>query len=456
MAGRGMSIGTRPAAPPATPARATSFVRSLAPPPGLWATYLFVAWTTFTTIDPIAVGPLPLKPFLLALALAVWFPHRSRTRIPFAVSVVVLALGVPLLWSLVAWFHPHPNAGIEPSPLQLTVEHASRFVYLLIYLPLADLTLRGDGRRGLALWVVPALALCALTWLLWILHNRLGVDIGVTRVSSDPSAPSKVGPLAGIVEVPGQGAGRMFFANQIVLLPAIGVLMALTLRGPSLDRRHRWWLLGALLFAIATMYPIHTRGLTIGVLAVLAVIAALSWPLGSVWPVALLGVIGSLLLFTTIDPRATAFLKGERSDASIQERVLQAPQLLDEWRRRPLLGSGLGATLPSGYFRTPTQPFSFELTYHALLFQTGIVGLIVILGVPLLAALRALLAIGRLPREERALAAGGAAGVAGLLVAGATNPYLISTFGMLAIAVALAVCARAVRLAASPRRPVHS
>ncbi len=103
--------------------------------------------------------------------------------------------------------------------------------------------------------------------------------------------------------------------------------------------------------------------------------------------------------------------------------------------------------LPSGYARSAGTPYSFELTYHAILFQNGIVGLLLILGVPLYAAGRALLAVTWLPREERALAIGGAAGLAGLLVAGATNPYLISTFGMMALAVTLAVCARAVYLA---------
>jgi hypothetical protein len=437
---------------PAAPGDITAFLRTLAPTPGMWGVYLFVTWTTFTTIDPISFGPLPFKPFLLVLALGLWFPHRSRMRIPFALPVIFVAVGVPIVWSIVATFYPHPNAGLDPSPTSMTIEQASRFVYLLIYLPLADAMIQDDGRRGIAVWVIPALGLCALTWLLYILYNRLGIDIGVSRVSSEPTAPSKVGPLAGIVEGSGVGTGRMFFANQIVLLPAIGVLMGLTLRGPSLEPRKRRWLLAALMFAIATLFPIHTRGITIGVLCVLVVVAGLSWRLGSIWPVALLGVLGGLLLFTSVDPRATSFLKGERSDASIQERVIQAPQLLEQWRRRPLLGSGLGATLPSGYARSAGTPYSFELTYHAILFQQGLIGLLVILGVPLAAALRSLLALSWLRREERALAIGGAAGIVGLLVAGATNPYLISTFGMLALAATLAVCARGVWLADATRQ----
>lgn len=191
---------------------------------------------------PVAAEAVPAR-----AALALWFPHRSGKPIPFAIPVVFVAIGVPIVWLIVASLYVHPYEGLSPSPLQLTIEHASRFVYLLIYLPIADAMINEDGRRGLAVWILPALALCVLTWVLWILYNRLGVDIGVSRVSTDATAPSKVGPLAGIVEAPGEGVGRMFFSNQIVLLPAIGVLMGLVLRGPSLDRRQRRILVAVLL-----------------------------------------------------------------------------------------------------------------------------------------------------------------------------------------------------------------
>jgi len=426
------------------------------PAHALWGTYVFVAWTTLTTIDPITVGPLPIKPLLLLLALATWYPYRSRIRIPFTTPVLFVAIGIPIVWSFVAIWYEHPYAGYSPSPVQLMTEHAGRFVYLLIYLPLADAVLQGDGRRGLALWIGPALALCALTWVLYLLNYRLGIDVGVSFVAEEGPARSRWGPLAGVIEAYGQGVGRTAFANQIVIIPAIAVLMGLGLglHGQS-ARRQRRLLLAGLLFALATLYPIHTRGITIGVFGMLVVIAILSGRIGSAWPIALLGVITALLFFGSLDPGASAFLKGDRSDLSTQQRLVQGPLLLAEWERRPLFGSGLGATLPSGYFRSASQPFSFELTYHAILFQNGIIGLALFLGVPLFAALQSLLAMRWLPRKERALAAAGAAGISGLLVACSTNPYLISTFGMLALAASIAVCARAVHLARDLREPAR-
>ncbi len=411
-------------------------------PRGLLGTYVFVAWVTFTTVDPISVGGvLPLKLFLLGLALVTWYPERTGKPIPYVAPVIFVAVGVPILWSLVALYYPHPYAGLTPSPLQLTLEHASHFVYLLIYLPFADALLHRDRERTTAMWLAPAVLLCAITWLLYVLYVRLGIDIGVTRLLAVGESPSQLGPLAGIVNPPGAET-RIFFANHILLVPATAILLGIALR-----TKVARWVPWTLLFTVATLVPIHTRGLTIGVATVIVVVALLSWRVGSAWPVALLAISLVLLLGTSFDPRVAAVLSGDLSDASSQQRITQAPQLLEEFKRRPLLGSGLGATLPSGTFRSAEQPFSFELTYHDVLFHNGIVGLLAILGLPLLAMARTVAVMTRLSRDERALAIAAVAAMAGLLVAGATNPYLISSFGMLATTVALAYCARAVSCA---------
>ena len=407
-------------------------------------TYLFVAWATFVTTDPIDLIGVPMKLFLLVLALGMWFPYRSRERIPLAAPVAIVAVGVPVVWAVVAGFHFHPYEGQTPSPTLMTLEHASRFLYLLIYFPVADATLRADVGPALRMWLVPALLLLALTWLFYVLHARLGVDLGV---SITLGGPGQLGPLLGVVTPPGVYPVRIFFANHILIIPAAAALVGLALmRG--LPRRPV--VIGALLFTLASLYPIHTRGLTIAVLAALATVAALSWRLGTAWPVVVLVVSVAVLLSTSFDTRTAAFLTGDRADASAQDRVAQAPELIEAFERRPILGSGLGATLPSGYFRSRTDPYQFELNYHQMLFQTGIVGLALILGMPLLAMARAIRATGRLARDERALALGGIAGVAGILVAGASNPYLISSYGMLALVVALALCARAIKLGVAP------
>jgi len=412
-------------------------------------TYLFVLWATFVTADPVSIGGIPFKLFLLMLALGLWLPHRTGRPIPFTIPVCLVAIGVPIVWSIVGLFYPHPYDGMTPSPAHMTLAHGSRFLYLLIYLPIADYTLHASARRAVAMWVRPALGLISLTWLLYVLYHHLGVDLPVTLTTTGRDASAKLGPLLGVVSPPGVSPARVFFANHILIIPAIAVLIAWLVLA---DRRRRWWALAAALAGLAVLYPIHSRGLTIGVLAVLLTTAGLSWRTRSLWPSALLCVSIAVLLSTGFDTRAVQFLTGNRSDPSSQDRVIQAPQLLDGFVKRPILGSGLGATLPSGYARSTTEPYQFELSYHQILFQNGVVGLALIVGLPLLAGIRCLLALQHLHRDERVMAVAGMAGLAGMLVAGASNPYLISSYGMLAVAVTLALCARAVQLARERRR----
>ena len=414
-------------------------------------TYLFALWATFITADPVSVGGIPFKLFLLMLALGLWLPHRTGRQIPFTVPVLIVAVGVPIVWSIVALFYPHPYAGTNPSPTHMTLEHASRFLYLLIYLPIADYTLHASARRAVAMWVLPVFGLITLTWLFYVLYRHLGIDLPVTLTTTGRDASAKLGPLLGVVTPPGVSPSRIFFANHILIIPAIAVLLAwLVLAG----RRRLWWALAAVLVGLAVLYPIHARGLTIGVLIVVLTTAGLSWRTGSIWPSAVLCVSVAVLLSTGFDSRAAQFLTGDRSDPSSQIRVVQAPQLVDGFEERPIMGSGLGATLPSGFTRSSTEPYQFELSYLQILFQNGVAGLALILGLPLLACIRCLLALQRLRRHERIMAVAGIAGLAGMLIAGASNPYLISSYGMLSIAVALALCARAVHLAGDERHGV--
>jgi O-antigen ligase len=67
----------------------------------------------------------------------------------------------------------------------------------------------------------------------------------------------------------------------------------------------------------------------------------------------------------------------------------------------------------------------------------GIVGLIAVLMLPLAAVRRALKTVR--PGQLQAAPLAGAVGILGVLVASATNPYLLSGFGMLAITIALSL-----------------
>jgi O-antigen ligase len=100
----------------------------------------------------------------------------------------------------------------------------------------------------------------------------------------------------------------------------------------------------------------------------------------------------------------------------------QAAALLSGWMDDPVFGAGLGA-VASGVVRSLEQPWAYELSYLALLFQVGLVGVA-------LYAYGALWTLGqcrRVLRDGGPLAAPLAAvlvGTGSFLLANATNPYL--------------------------------
>jgi O-antigen ligase len=124
-------------------------------------------------------------------------------------------------------------------------------------------------------------------------------------------------------------------------------------------------------------------------------------------------------------------------DGSASSRVSQAPKLWDAFKSNPILGDGFGAVIRPKFIRDPAAPWSYELTYLQILFQTGVVGLVAILSLPLAAAWRGLRS-SLAPRLDAEELAGGMA-IGGVLLASATNPYLLSSFGMLSIAIGISM-----------------
>ncbi|MBP1817716.1 hypothetical protein [Mycobacterium sp. OAE908] len=105
------------------------------------------------------------------------------------------------------------------------------------------------------------------------------------------------------------------------------------------------------------------------------------------------------------------------------ERDIQATQLLTAFAEKPLFGYGLGARLPSGYYRAVDRPYLFELQYHQLLFTSGLVGfaLVTAAGVAAIVGIRR--AARACPQHLPVLVAS-ATGAAALLIVNASNPYL--------------------------------
>jgi hypothetical protein len=127
------------------------------------------------------------------------------------------------------------------------------------------------------------------------------------------------------------------------------------------------------------------------------------------------------------------------SQVSISQRLREAQELVRGIDRHLLLGSGLGATLPNGYVRSTSDPWSFELTYYQLLFELGIIGLSAVLALPvtlIARSWRGLAGTSVITDVPRRVAIGA---MLALVVADSTNPYLINSVGMLAVAVVCAI-----------------
>ncbi len=121
-------------------------------------------------------------------------------------------------------------------------------------------------------------------------------------------------------------------------------------------------------------------------------------------------------------------------------RAEQLSELISAWQAHPLLGSGHGGFLRS-HVRDLARPWSYELSYPALLFQTGA------LGFTLYAGLFAWI----FWQAARMIRAGGDAGrtmlpvvvgLASFLIANGTNPYLLKFDFMWAVFLPLALVNR--------------
>lgn len=162
-------------------------------------------------------------------------------------------------------------------------------------------------------------------------------------------------------------------------------------------------------------------------------------------------VLGSLAIYPQLYPSA-AFTKAARGtqglllsssdsklpvDGDVAVRREQAGRLLAAWSDAPLLGRGFGAVLQN-YQRSDERPWNFELQYHLLLFQTGLVGLLVVAAMVLTVVQGLRAAASAFPALLSSLLVTATGGLA-MLIANATNPYLQAPGHMWAVYLPLAV-----------------
>lgn len=106
-----------------------------------------------------------------------------------------------------------------------------------------------------------------------------------------------------------------------------------------------------------------------------------------------------------------------------QARQIEFQSLMNGWREHPIFGAGLGA-VADGPVRSIETPWAYELSYVALLFDIGIVG-VLIYGTVIGTIIRRTAVVARARVELRPWTIPVLVGMASSLVGNATNPYLL-------------------------------
>jgi len=154
-------------------------------------------------------------------------------------------------------------------------------------------------------------------------------------------------------------------------------------------------------------------------------------------------IVLNVLFGVTVTGLEDRFLGGFNFSATADdssgaiERATQYRALLAGWMENPLFGAGHGAPV-YGSIRSDTEPWTYELTYLALLYQTGLFGFTAysagVLWIYWM-GLRVIRAGGQLS----GLMVASLVGMSSILIANATNPYVAGLDGMWGIFLPLAV-----------------
>lgn len=246
----------------------------------------------------------------------------------------------------------------------------------------------------------------------------------------------------------GQGAGVGLYDgfveyslfNMTTAIYAMPFLVGLVLMPSSLSALKNYWRIFiwiALVLSVVTLFLSGRRAFW--VIAVLSpfVVWGLLWLaclqtnfLNRFLKVGILGavIVVVILLFMNFDLISIwgDFLKGfdfSNSDViSASRRSEQFFALIDGWKDYPILGAGHGAAAADN-IQLQEQAWAYELTYVALLFQTGLVGFIIYSSAVLWIFVKGIMIMRSVP-ESAGLLIPLLSGLACFLVANASNPYL--------------------------------
>ena len=369
--------------------------------------------------------PFSIRRALFLIAIAAALGLRCLARRSFTRPEIGLLSAILLL--VVGWVLVIPRVGGYSMGHAIADASPWTALVLVAVWPWPDWDRRLDWAKTRKLVLALGLVLACVHVLIWALLITNTVSRTEFYVAAEVllGSDQQGDPYIRIAEVP--TGFRIFWSSSIFLLGCVYFLVAY----PPRSRRVLWWFMLLLIcFAMwATQIRAFLAALFIGGAAwpcvrLLGRYGLLSRPRAQVM---LFWIAGVLLVSIAINPavlQATGFAREGDADA---EREEQAQPLLDQFLEQPVLGSGFGSYTPR-VVRSDEFPFSYELTFYALLMKLGIGGMAVLVAALLLAlkCIRADLAARSKPR----VFALWVAFTTGLWFSGATNPMVTSFVGM--------------------------
>ncbi|WP_146173388.1 hypothetical protein [Sphingomonas faeni] len=313
--------------------------------------------------------------------------------------------------------------------LRMSVAEIQPFVAVLLVFPFYYLFAEYGPKPYLNILVISTAVMAVIVIFLWLCTNVLGLTgIGITARNfytglNDSDIGVYIGPMP-------DGSFRIMLINFVLF--------------PIMMSYHNWdkpnipW---SAFYAVA-IFATGTRAF-LGVGAIIIGVALLrKRPVLAVPVVAALAGFASIYILNHQDLHIFDFSSDFTSSSA---RYVQFFSLMNLFWRFPIFGAGFGAS--AGVVRSFDAPYSYELTYVALLAKIGIVGALILGG-----ALTAW--IGRSMRASPNWVSIAVLVISVVLMT-ATNPYLINLVGMSIVAFMVAIGVWANRPVSALAAPVH-
>ena len=229
----------------------------------------------------------------------------------------------------------------------------------------------------------------------------------------------------------GEGTVIITSLNIGALFLIVPYLVALHLRTDA-EVSHPWLAKTALVLSVATALLSGRRALWLVVLltpVTIFLVAVLSGGLDKLkvagrrflLVATLGGALGVGVLAVLPEMPETSAIGWLQAAFSAQdERSLQKPYLIQAFKETPVFGSGFGAY--AGYSRSEDRPWNYELTYHRMLFNMGVVGTLILVALFASYFIQVLLLLRR-NGPGSAIPFGLLVGLFSFLIGAYSNPY---------------------------------